>query len=107
MTVAAGATLSQVKNAIVSALKKRGWTVKSASDSTIVGYLKHRGYEATLTFHFDEKLIDIVSDSFEIDSDGKHVRRKNPTRWIKYLEQDIPRNLSAAMAGGEKRPFGA
>jgi len=89
MVMPKGVTAKQVKVAIVAALTNRKWLVKSADDSTVVGYLKHRGTEATLTFRYDENEIEIISDSYEIDSDGKRLERKNPIRWIDYLKQDI------------------
>jgi len=97
LTMPRGASARQVQQAIVTSLTKRSWIVKSVDDSTVVGYLKHRGYEATLTFRYDENHIEIISDSYEIDSDGKRLERKNPTRWIDYLKQDIPHYLAVEM----------
>lgn len=97
LAVPAGLTAVEVKHVIANALTKRSWTVKSSDETTVVGYLKHRGYEATLIFHYDEKQIEIVSDSFEIDGDGKRLGRANPTSWIDNLKKDIPRYLEGAI----------
>ncbi len=97
MVMPKGVTAKQVKVAIVAALTNRKWLVKSADDSTVVGYLKHRGYDATLTFRYDENEIEIISDSFRIDSDGKRLERRNPTVWINNLKNDIPHYLTVEM----------
>jgi hypothetical protein len=98
LTVAPGASARQVKEAIVMALQGRHWTVESADGSSVVGFLKHRDYEATLTFQYDANTITITSDSYRVDGSGRHVEEAIPSRWIKYLKKDIPRFLAKRMA---------
>jgi hypothetical protein len=98
LTMPPSASASLVKNAITTALTKRGWTVKLADDATVVGYLRHRGIDSTLTFHYDAQHIDILSDSYKVESGGALGERANPHGWIDNLKHDIPRYLAAAMA---------
>jgi hypothetical protein len=93
-----GVNAPMVRDAIVKALNGRGWDVQTQTDTTVVGYLKHRGYEARLTFVYDAVHIRILSDSYKIDSAGKIEERGIPGRWVKNLKNDIPRFLAAAMA---------
>jgi len=98
--VPAGASKSEVKNAITSALVARGWTVQSSTDDRVVGYLKHRSNEATLTLVYDESKIDLFCVGWQINKNtGAHEKPEQPTGWLKYLRADIPKILGA---GGRK-----
>ena len=96
--IPAGVDAHMVRDAIVRALEGRKWTVQSQSDTTVVGYLKHRGYEAKLTFVYDAVHVRILSDSYKIDSSGHREERGIPDRWVRNLKNDIPRFLAAALA---------
>jgi hypothetical protein len=81
--------VSTVRDAIALALGKRGWTVVSTDHGSIVAHLRHRGIDSTLNFHYDERRIDIFSESFKVDDNGRPLTRLVPDRWIKFLEDDI------------------
>jgi len=85
----AGMSREGVKNAIVSALAGRGWQVVSSDRSSVHAHLLHRKKDCNLVFQFDVSRIDILSDSYVVDSTGVRTGRIIPNDWIENLEKDI------------------
>jgi hypothetical protein len=78
--------------AIVTAAKGRGWTIKSDDTGRMVLFLEQNGWRSTLTLVYSAKEISIYSNSDKLDKMGKPKKHAIPS-WVKYLKQDIRRNL--------------
>jgi hypothetical protein len=93
--VPAGLTASQVQNAIIMALNHRGWTVNSRADDRVVGYLKHRSNEATLTLIYTTGTIELYCEGWQIDKrTGVREKPEQPRGWLKYIKEDLVRDLN-------------
>lgn len=95
--IPSGLSGSDVQKAIVSAFVGREWAVKSKADGVVVGYLKHRGNEATVTMTYDGTRIEIYSIGYKIDkTTGSRIKPEQPAGWLKNLQSDLPKFLSRA-----------
>src|SRR5262245_30505970 len=65
--VPAGFSKADVRDTIVAVLVGREWGVKDKTDDRVVGYLKHRSNEATVTLIFTETKVDLFCVGWEID----------------------------------------
>jgi hypothetical protein len=93
-----GLSASDVKEAIVATLLGRQWGVKSKSDSEVVGYLKHRSNEATVTMVYDNSKVGIYSVGFAINKKtGERKKPEQPLGWLKNLQQDLVRHLNTTI----------
>jgi hypothetical protein len=89
----ANVDVKAVREAVVMSLMGRAWSVKEQDDSHAVGYLKHRGNEAEVTFTFDAKTIEISCWGYEIRKDGTRVKPELPAGWLNNLSKDIRKRL--------------
>ena len=91
-----GHSASEVKAALVSAFVGRGWTIKSASDSAVLGHLLHRGVDAYLTAEISGDVVNFYSQAWKVDHLGNHVKPDLPSGWINYIKQDLVKDLLKA-----------
>ena len=99
IAIPTGVSASAVKTAIVTALAGRQWTVVSQSDERVVGHLKHRSNEATVTFIIGSSAVEMHCVGWQIDKKtGVHEKPELPDRWLKNLKNDIPKFLARGTA---------
>ena len=92
-----GAPLAEIGRTLVAVSSARTWTVKEKSDGKIVVQLIHRKIDATVTYVFTEQKIQAYCESYQVDSSGKRGKPEQPTRWLKYLQDDLRRLLGSAI----------
>lgn len=98
IVVPSGLAAGDVQDAIVATLLGREWGVRSKADGQVVGYLRHRGNEATVTMTYDTSKVDIYCVGYEIDkSTGAREKPDQPKNWLKYLQNDLMKNLNKAI----------
>ena len=98
VVIPAGTAQAQVRAAIVAALTSRQWTVKSQSGDRVVGHLKHRTNEATVTFVIGDAKVDQFCVGWQIDKKtGAHEKPELPTRWLTYLREDLAKAFTGAV----------
>lgn len=78
-----------VQRVILKAAIARRWNIVRKSDEIVAINLVNRGYDANLYFVYDEKKIDIYSDSFVVNKRGERKKRKEPKGWIANIKKDI------------------
>lgn len=98
ITVPEGFKASEVKAVLVTSLVAREWSVKEQTGDRVVGYLNHRGNEATITLVYDAKQIVMHCVGWKTDRNGQRVKPEMPDGWIKNLQKDIPKRLVRAGA---------
>jgi hypothetical protein len=97
VSVPSGLTLSDVKDVIVGTLIGREWGVQSKTDDRVVGYLKHRSNEATITLIYDTNAINLYCVGWAINKkSGERRKPEQPEGWLKNLRTDLAKNLSKA-----------
>ena len=97
--VPAGFSRAQVQTIVEKALLGRQWEVKSKADDKVVGYIKHRGNEATLTLVISDKQVDLFCVGWQINKKtGVHEKPEQPTGWLKYIRGDMAKLLAKAPA---------
>jgi hypothetical protein len=85
-----------VKNAVLTALAQRQWTVTSVSDGRIAAELdatEKRGIHGIITITYNDKAVTITDASTD-DKGNPFV----PVRWMKYLQQSISSAMLVASA---------
>jgi hypothetical protein len=93
--VPAGLTRAQLQIAAEQALLGRQWEVKSKSDDRVVGFLKHRGIEATLTLVLTDGQVEIYCVGWQVNKkSGAREKPEQPTGWIKYIKGDLTKILT-------------
>lgn len=100
ITVPAGVGQPQVKQAILTALNGRGWTIDKVQEDTILTTLHLRDHTATVRITYDTHSVQIAyvsSTNLEYSQHGstRYIHR-NYNGWVGFLEQDIKRNLQNA-----------
>lgn len=99
VAVPEGLAAGEVKDAIVGVLIGRQWRVKSKSDSEVVGYLKHRSNEATVTMTYDTTKVSIYCVGYEINKKtGERKKPEQPAGWLKFLHQDLLKTMNTAIS---------
>ena len=99
VAVPTGLAASDIQDAIVATLLGRQWGVKSKADGEVVGYLKHRSNEATVTLTFDTSKVDIYCVGYKIDkSSGSRIKPEQPKGWLKNIQQDLTKNLNKTIS---------
>ncbi len=95
--IPAGVSATVVQDQIVATLLGRQWGVKSKADGEVVGYLKHRSNEATVTFSYDNAKVQIYCVGYRIDkTTGVREKPEQPAGWLKFLSHDLAANLYKA-----------
>lgn len=85
---------AEIQDLIVRALVGRQWEVVSKGPDRVVGYLKHRGNEATLTLVYSSAKIDLFCVGWKIDKAGVRQKPEQPKGWLNYIKADISKTLS-------------
>jgi hypothetical protein len=97
--VPAGISHATVQDAIVKALLGRQWEVQSKGDDRVVGYLKHRSNEATLTFICSETKVDLFCVGWQINKKtGAREKPEQPKGWLNYIRTDLSKILNRPAA---------
>lgn len=87
-----------VRRTAIRAFAGRAWELKEAKKDRVVGYLKHRGYEATLTMVLGKQEIVFYCEGWRVDRDGNRESPKQPEGWIENLRRDMTKLLGRAAA---------
>jgi len=97
VTVPPGLSKSEVQDAIVSVLQAREWGVKEKADDRVVGYLKHRSNEATVTLIYTESSVELYCVGYEINKKtGERKGPEQPEGWLKNLKGDLTKYFNRA-----------
>ena len=97
VSVPSGLSRAQVQTAAEQALIGRQWEVKSKADDRVVGYLKHRSNEATLSLVLTDKQVEIFCVGWQINKKtGVREKPEQPTGWIKYIKGDLTKIMARA-----------
>ena len=93
--VPAGLSQTEVQDAIVMVLSARQWGVKEKTTERVVGYLKHRSNEATVTLIYDTSKIDIYCVGWKIDKKtGNREKPEQPAGWLKNIKGDLVKTFN-------------
>ncbi len=96
--VPAGLSLPDVKEAIVVSLVQRSWTVAEKTDTKIVGTLKHRGIDATITLTYNASSVEIYCEGWKIDKAGVRTKPDIPDGWAENIKKDVNKRMNIAAA---------
>lgn len=98
VSVPAGLSAADVKEVIVVSLVQRSWTVTEKTDTKVVGTLKHRGVDATITLTYNASSVEIYCEGWKIDKAGVRGKPDIPDGWAENIKKDVNKrlNLSAA-----------
>jgi hypothetical protein len=91
--VPAGYSAAQVKEVVAQCFLAREWEVKIKADDRVVGYLNHRGVEATMTVQIDGPQLTFFCDGWKVDKAGKRIKPEDPKTWIANMKKDVTRRL--------------
>lgn len=95
VVVPAKVSQSEVQEAIVATLLGREWTIQSKKDGEVVGYLKHRSNEATVTLAYDTSRVQIYCVGYQINKKtGAREKPEQPTGWLKNIQSDLGKNFN-------------
>lgn len=98
VAVPAGLSVTDVKEVIVVSLVQRTWTVAEKTDAKVVGTLKHRGIDATITLTFSASSVEIYCEGWKIDKAGVRTKPDIPDGWAENIKKDINKRLNLAAA---------
>lgn len=89
-------SLEVVKNAILTACEKRGWTTKVKGGNVIEAKVIVRRYQASIEIPFSQNSYSIVyKDSHGLGNTNSGKIHKNYNGWIKFLTAAIQQELGA------------
>jgi hypothetical protein len=91
-------TVDEVRDIVAYSLAARSWTLKEKSDQRVVGYLNHRGHEATLTFLLKPGVMELYCEGFRVSKSGERQKPAIPEGWIANLKKDIPKRMAMEVA---------
>jgi hypothetical protein len=83
-----------VHDVVMAASIARGWGLKEDATEKVVIYLNHRKNEATVTYLISDKQVQAYCDGYATDGKGNRTGPKQPSGWLKYLREDITKNLT-------------
>jgi hypothetical protein len=83
-----------VEEVVALSLVRRGWEVVRKGESSVTGYINHRGREATATFAVGSGIIEIYCNGYVVRKDGTRVKPDVPVGWLVNLEKDIKARLA-------------
>ena len=96
--VPAGVAIADVENAIIDAMRDRGWSVHERSRGKIVADLNLRAHFARVDIRYNTDSVTLeYVDSRELEyaiDDGQPVIHDNFNSWTMNLIDDIERHLS-------------
>jgi hypothetical protein len=93
-----GLDASDVRDAIAITLASREWQVEAKESDHVVGYIKHRTREVTLTLAFDTKQIFLYSDGKVVNAMSEKIRRDPAKGWVDNIIKDLKKMLEVARA---------
>jgi len=93
-----GMTKEEIRDAIASVFAARTWIVKQKTDRRVVGYLKHRGNEATATLMFDGDQVEIYCVGWALNRRGERAKPEQPRGWLGNLKKDLVRRFAEVSA---------
>ena len=94
VTVPDGLKISDVQQAIITGVSARGWALKDKASGRLVLFLEQSGWRSTMTLTYDPKEVKIYStNSGKPDKTGVIKKQAIPESWVKYMKQDITKNL--------------
>ena len=110
--VPAGLTAVQVGKAVKGGLIGRGWTVTAEQADGIDSTLTGNDYTARIHVAFDTRQIKIsyvgsTNLNYEVKKNGQRMIHTNYMGWMRYLSDDIGRNLQLISAGAGSTPVAA
>lgn len=91
-------TTDEARDVVAYSLVARSWAVKGKSDERVVGYLNHRGHEATITFVLKSGRIEIFCDGYAVSASGQRKKPEMPEGWINNLKKDVNKRLQLKAA---------
>ena len=83
----------EVSRAMETTLLGRKWEVKTVSSDMAVGYLNHRGFDATVTLKRDGSIITILNKATYTDPNTDLERPGVPMGWLLNIQKDLVVNL--------------
>ena len=90
-----GKSATEVQDAIVHALLGRQWEVKQKGSDRVVGYLKHRTNEATLTLIYSTTKVELFCVGWQIDKKtGRREKPEQPKGWLNNIRTDLGKILN-------------
>ena len=89
-------TVEDVRNAVIRAGSRRGWTFQDAGEGKLVGMIALRKHRATIDVRYDRETFDITyRDSEDLNySEGQGVIHTNYNSWVQNLARDINLELT-------------
>lgn len=101
--VPAGMTSVQVAKAVKAALIGRGWVPGNEQADGVDGTLTGGDYTAKIHVAFDTAqvkitYVDSTDLKYEVKRDGTRLIHANYMRWMRFLTEDIGRNLQLISA---------
>lgn len=100
VTVPGGYTKEDVQDVIAMALAGRGWGVQEKTADKVIGYLKHRSNEATVTFVYNEKQVSLYCVGYKVDKKtGERIKPELPSGWLNNLRSDLTKKLNRGSVG--------
>ncbi|BET66197.1 hypothetical protein ASA1KI_11150 [Opitutales bacterium ASA1] len=93
-----GISKEELRDMVAVVLATRGWTIQQKTDRRVVGYLKHRGNEATATMLFTGDTVDIYCEGWAINKSGQRTKPEQPRGWLGNLRKDLTRRFSTFVA---------
>lgn len=112
IAVPAGLSAVQVGKAVKGGLIGRGWAVTAEQADGVDATLTGNDYTAKIHVAFDTKQVSIryVDSSnlkYEVKKNGQRMIHTNYMGWMRYLSDDIGRNLQLISAGATSMPAAA
>ncbi|MEO6927230.1 MAG: hypothetical protein ABI129_11265 [Rhodanobacter sp.] len=103
VNVPADMTAVQVSKAVKGALIGRGWVPSNEQANGIDGTLTGKDYVAKIHVAFDTKqvkisYVDSTHLKYEVKKDGTRLIHTNYMNWMRFLTEDIGRNLQLISA---------
>ena len=93
VTIPSNASAEFVEQSMVRALVGRGWWVQSQTKEKVVGYLVHRGWNATVTLLSDGSHVRIMSDATQKNISTGKSSPAVPLGWLKNIQKDLRAEL--------------
>jgi len=94
LDIPAGLSTEEVREVLVISVFARDYTLQDKGERHVVGYLNHRGHEATLSFVIRPNVITIYCEGYAVNSRGERRRPEVPHGWINNLRNDITKRMA-------------
>lgn len=87
--VPAGMSGAEVREAMIGALYRREWKIKTKTDNSAVGYLNHREHEATATLVHEGGEVKLYMTGYKLNGKGVRKKAEINKRWAEYLRRSV------------------